>query len=382
MSKTIKTVLITLLAAFAVMFSFQVGYYAGVEEGRTSLADDPHLASIEEAWSNIKFYYVENDDIDYDLLTQFAIEGMLDYLNDSHSAYLDPQEFASDAESMAGSYSGIGVLVSVANERFVVVKVYDDSPAAEAGLLEGDFIQAVNGESTAEMSLDELVSKVRGEEGTTVTLSVMRHDGLTSKDLNVIRGKVIVPSVHLEMIDEIAYVRIDQFAQETDKEFSKILKELQDNGATGIVLDLRSNPGGLLQTVLNIASCFYTEGNVLTVKENDGKTKKYNVNKQSVTTNLPVVVLVDRYSASASEVLAGALQDHNRAQIAGTITYGKGSVNIMFELPNMGGLYLTTARWYTPNGNLIEGIGITPDIITDLEGEELINWAVDYLLDR
>jgi carboxyl-terminal processing protease len=181
------------------------------------------------------------------------------------------------------------------------------------------------------------------------------------------------------MIGTTAHIIIDRFSQDTDEEFSGVLKSVSDAGATGIVLDLRDNLGGLLDTLLNIASCFFSEGNILTVKENDGTVTEYNANKQDITTDLPVVVLVNGYSASASEALTGALQDHGRAFIAGTVTYGKGSVNIMYELPNGGGLYLTTARWYTPNGNLIEGIGITPDFETDLTGDELVQWAVDYL---
>ena len=157
------------------------------------------------------------------------------------------------------------------------------------------------------------------------------------------------------------------------------MKNVSDAGATGIVLDLRNNLGGLLDTLINVASSFYSEGNILTIKENDGSTRKYDVKKQDVTTDLPMVVLVNKFSASASEALSGALQDHGRALIAGTITYGKGSANVMYELPSGAGLYLTTARWYTPNGNMIEGIGITPDFVTDLTGDDLLQWAVDYL---
>jgi carboxyl-terminal processing protease len=142
---------------------------------------------------------------------------------------------------------------------------------------------------------------------------------------------------------------------------------------------LRDILGGLLKTLINIASSFFSYGNILTFKENDGTVTEYDANRQDVTTDLPMVVLVNKFSASASEALTGALQDHDRAFIAGTVTYGKGSVNIMYELSNGGGLYLTTARWYTPDGNLIEGIGITPDFVTDLTGDELVEWAVDYL---
>lgn len=379
MSKEIKIFLISLSVALAMLVSFQAGFYVGLWQEDVPQTDDPYLASIEEAWNNINVYYVENNDIDYELLSQYAIEGMLEYLDDNHSVYMDPEAYEKDAEDSAGSYSGIGITASLIDEQFVVISVYEGSPASQVGILEGDIILAVDGVTTEGMSFAELIARVRGEEGTSVNLGILHQDSSEPVEIAVMRAEIDVPSVYSEMIGEIAYIAIDQFSEDTDEEFSRILKGVIDNGADGIVLDLRNNLGGMLQTLLNVTSCFYSEGNILTVKENDETIKKYDANRQSVTTDLPLVVLVNGYSASASEALAGALQDHDRALIAGTTTYGKGSVNVMFELPSGGGLYLTTARWYTPDGNLIEGIGITPDFQTDLQGDELVQWAVDYL---
>ncbi len=379
MSKEIKVILICLSIALAMGLCFQTGYYMGLEQENVPQTEDPYLASVEEAWNKISAYYVENNVIDYELLSQYAIEGMLEYLDDNHSAYFDPEAYAKDAENRVGGYSGIGVLASQVDDKFIIIRVYDNSPAAQAGLLPGDTILAVDGVSTEGMSFAELVLRVRGEVGTTVTLQILPQEASEPRDISVTRAEIDVPSVNYRMIGTTAYIIIDQFSQDTDEEFSRILKNSIDAGATGIVLDLRNNLGGLLNTLLNVASCFYSEGNILTVKENDGTIIKYNANKQEVTTDLPLVVLVNGYSASASEALSGALQDHGRALIAGTTTYGKGSVNVMFALPNGGGLYLTTARWFTPNGNMIEGVGITPDFLTDLTGDELVQWAVDYL---
>ncbi|MDD4924112.1 MAG: S41 family peptidase [Dehalococcoidales bacterium] len=379
MSKEIKIILICLSIALAMGVCFQTGYYMGLEQENVPQTEDPYLASIEEAWNKINAYYVENDSIDYELLSQYAIEGMLEYLDDNHSAYLDPEAYAKDAEETSGSYSGIGVVASLIEGNFVIVSIYDNSPAAQSGLLAGDIILAVDGITTEGMSFAELIIRVRGEEGTPVTLQILHSDASQPVDIIVMRAEIDVPSVYSEMIGTIAYIIIDRFSQDTDEEFSKLLKDVIDAGATGIVLDLRNNLGGLLNTLINVASCFYSEGNILTVRENDGSTREYDANKQSVTTDLPLVVLVNGYSASASEALSGALQDHDRAIIAGTTTYGKGSVNVMYALPNGGGLYLTTARWFTPNGNLIESAGITPDFVTDLTGDELVQWAVDYL---
>ena len=382
MSKETKIISVVLSIVLVMAVCFQVGFYVGLGQGLAAETEDPYLASIEEAWQNINTYYVEKDSLDHELLSQYAIEGMLEYLDDNHSAYLNPEAFAEDVEDTAGSYSGIGILASAIEEKFVVVRVYEGSPSEAAGICAGDIITAVDGVTTEGMSFKELIARVRGEEGTTVIIQVLHENAAEPENIIVARAVIDVPSVHSEMIGTIAYIHIDQFSKDTDEELSRILKNVSDAGATGIVLDLRNNLGGLLDTLINVASSFYSEGNILTIKENDGSTRKYDVKKQDVTTDLPMVVLVNRFSASASEALSGALQDHGRALIAGTITYGKGSANVMYELPSGAGLYLTTARWYTPNGNMIEGIGITPDFVTDLTGDDLLQWAVDYLNDN
>jgi carboxyl-terminal processing protease len=378
MSREIKVILISLSIVLALGICFQTGYYFGMDEGNTTTVDDPYLASVEKAWEVIVDDYVENDNIDRELLSQYAIEGMLEYLDDPYSVYLDPESYAMDKDDTAGSYCGIGASLSVIEGALVITAVFDGSPAEKAGLTPGDIILAVDGVTTEGMSLNELVMRVRGEEGTSVTLKIRHPDASEPVDITIVRGEIDAPSVSYEMFGTIAYIIIDQFAQDTDKEFSKALKAVTDLGATGIVLDLRDNPGGQLTALLNITSCFYTDGDILTIRYNDGSTRTYTASAQDIVTDLPVIVLVNENSASASEVLTGALQDNDRALIAGKVTFGKGSVNIMVELPNGGGLYLTTARWLTPDGHLIEGVGITPDIITDLTGDELVQWAVNY----
>ena len=380
MSREIKVILISLSIVLALGVSFQAGYYLGIDEDNTATTDDPYLASVEKAWEVIVEDYVGNDNIDRGLLSQYAIEGMLEYLDDPHSVYLDPETYALDKDDTAGTYCGIGVSVSMIEGVFVISRVYDSAPAEQAGLIPGDIILEVDGVATEGMSLNELVIRVRGEEGTSVTLKILHPNASEPVEITVVRQEIDAPSVSYEMVGTIAYIIIDQFAQDTDKEFSEALKAITSLGATGIVLDLRDNPGGQLTALLNIASCFYTDGDILTIRYNDGSTRTYTADAQDIVTDLPVIVLVNENSASASEVLAGALQDNDRALIAGKVTYGKGSVNIMVELPNGGGLYLTTARWLTPDGHLIEGVGITPDILTDLTGDELVQWAVDYLI--
>jgi len=376
MSKERKIILLILSIGLTLGVCFQVGYYAGSSSDNQISTDDPYLDSVTQAWNEIVEEYVENDSIDYELLSQYAIEGMLTYLDDPHSAYLNPQTYQMDADE---SYGGIGASIGIADGNLVIVTVYDDTPAAQSGLISGDVILEIDGVTTEGMTTTEAVLRVRGEEGTPVTLLILHLDATESVEITMNRAEIDIPSVIYEMMGTIAYIQIKQFADDTDEEFTKVLKAVTEEGATGIVLDLRHNPGGYVETVVNIASCFITDGDIFTIKYNDGTTKKYSSNKQSVTTDLPLVVLVDQNSASGSEVLAGALQDNDRALIEGKTTYGKGSVNTMVELPDGAALYITIARWLTPDGNLIEGIGITPDVEIDLAWDEEIQWAVDYL---
>ncbi len=198
-------------------------------------------------------------------------------------------------------------------------------------------------------------------------------------EIEVVRDEIEVASVHFRMIGDIAYIKITDFSARTDDELLSALNSLIQENARGIILDLRRNLGGTLTSVVDITSRFLTEGTVVSVVDSQGSRTTRPVVHQEVTTDLPMVVLVDDYSASGSEVLAGALQDYSRATIAGSQTFGKGSVNILRPLTDGSGLYITFARWFTPHGRLIEGQGIVPDYQLEMEGEEAIQWAVDYL---
>jgi carboxyl-terminal processing protease len=281
--------------------------------------------------------------------------------------------------SLKGTYNGIGAYVTMKDDQVTILAPIEGSPAEEAGIRAGDIILEINGESTAELSLTEAIDKIRGPQGTAVKLLVLHENETEPVEMEIIRAKLELPSLMLEMKEQIAHISIYGFTERTDDELTDIFKKLDSEHAEGIILDLRGNPGGLLETVINVASHFLTEGIVLEVRDNQGRITTFRVNKDMPNIDLPVVVLVDQASASGSEVLAGALQDHKRAVIAGTTTYGKGSVNELYDLTDGSGIYLTTARWLTPNGRLIEGQGIEPDIKLDLEEEDAIQWAIDYL---
>jgi carboxyl-terminal processing protease len=376
MSKELKTGLVSLLIGLGLGLSFGLGYMLGNDIPTTEAS----FASVEEAWQTILNEYVEKEQIDPQELSQGAIEGMLAALDDPYSAYLNPEAYQMDLSDTEGHYSGIGASVGVRDDEMAIIAVYEGSPAAEAGIQAGDVILEIDGQSTAGMDLYDAVSLVRGDAGTSVVLLIQHPEDSQVTQINVVRGDIEVPSVGLEIQGDIAYISIESFTERTNDEMGPVLQEVIQNNAAGIILDLRGNPGGLLETVVLVASRFLDEGEVLTIRDSHGNVEVYAVVPQEVTvTDIPMVVLVNGYSASGSEVVAGALQDHQRALIAGQTTYGKGSANTMVELPDGSGLYLTIARWLTPNGNLIEGVGIVPDVELDLDNVDAVQWAVDYL---
>jgi carboxyl-terminal processing protease len=376
MSKEVKIGLVSLLVGLGLGLSFGLGYLLG---GDVQTEGDPHLASVEQAWNIILNDYVDKDKVDAEMLSQAAIEGMIALLDDPYTAYLDAEAYQLDASDSEGKYSGIGASVGIQEGQLTIVAVFEGSPAASAGIQAGDVILEIDGVSTSGMDLYDAVLVVRGDSGTSVSLLILRQGETEAVEIIVVREQIEVPSVDLEMLADIAYISIGQFTERTDNELTLVLGDIADEGADGIILDLRGNPGGLLDSVVLVTSHFVTEGEVLSIRDSYGNVEVYVVSPQQLTTDLPMVVLVDGYSASGSEVVAAALQDHERAVIAGTTTYGKGSANTMKELADGSGLYITVARWLTPDGNLIEGIGVIPDIELELTGEEAVQWAVDYL---
>jgi carboxyl-terminal processing protease len=237
----------------------------------------------------------------------------------------------------------------------------------------------IDGRSTAGMSSAEAVLLIRGPKGTPIRLLIL-HEGETEPvEIEIVRAEIQLDSVNYEMRGDIAYINITHFSERTAVELAPVLESITREGAKGIVLDLRSNPGGILETVVDVASFFLKEGVVVDVVDNQGQHTASSVKPTGLSIDLPMVVLLDNYSASGSEVLAGALQDHDRAVLAGMKTFGKGSVNVLLSLSDGSGLYITTARWLTPDGRLIEGQGLVPDYEFELTGEEAIQWAIDYL---
>lgn len=372
MSKTVKITAAGLFLAAIIVISFWAGYVTGT---RTSL--ESGLDVIKQARELILQDFVDKDSLDVDILTQGAIRGMVEALDDPYAAYLDAETCQLSLQDWEGKFEGIGAYVTIEDEQLVVTPTAD-SPAEKAGIKAGDIILEIDGQSTSGMSLTEAVLNVRGPEGTTVALLVL-HEGETEPELiEIVRAEIEIPSVHFEMREEIAYINITEFTERTAEELS-LAMETVNQQAAGIILDLRGNLGGPLDSAIAVAGFFLEEGVVVDVVDNEGQHTVYSVEPSEMVTNLPLVVLVDGFSASASEAVAGALQDYGRATIAGAKTLGKGSVNILRLLDDGSGLYITTGRWLTPNGRLIEGEGIYPDYELELEGEDAVQWAIDFL---
>lgn len=334
---------------------------------------------IDEAWNLIFNNYVEKEKLISDNLSESAIRGMLDAINDPYTSYLNPQDFELSRSSFQGELEGIGAQVGVREGKLVIIAPLPDTPAERAGIRAGDTILAIDGQPASELSPGTAILKIRGPKGTKVALQVLHEEETVPVDIEITRDVITVTSVRFEMVDGMAYISIRSFAEETGQEIGKIIPELSKQGATGIILDLRGNPGGLLNTVTDVASYFLHEGVVVKVKDNQGQMTEYEVKPTGEVTDLPMVVLVDDASASGSEVLGGALQDYKRAILAGSTTFGKGSVNQFFPLSDGSGLYLTIARWYTPLGRPIEGVGLEPDVKLELTGEDAVHWAVEHL---
>lgn len=341
------------------------------------------LANVEKAWNDIFANYVDKSKLDPQKLSQGAIKGMLEALDDPYTSYLDPQTYNTEMHQLAANYEGIGAYVGTKDGQIIIISTMSGSPAEKGGVKAGDVILQVEGKSISGMTTDQAVLLIKGKAGSTVVLTI-RHGGESDPvDLTLTRASIKVNTVSWAMKGDIAYLRINQFADPTSGEFDDAVKgivEEQGKGnAKGLILDLRSNPGGLLESVVDIASHFFSDGVVVYVVDKDGNRSERTANPHKEQVVMPVVILVDEYSASGSEVLAGALRDRTGAKLVGHQTFGKGSVNQFRTLPDGGALYITMYRWLTPNGTLIEGKGLTPDILSDLHGNDMVNWAIDYL---
>jgi carboxyl-terminal processing protease len=338
------------------------------------------LEPVWEAYTLLVREYVDREKIDPDKLAEGAIKGMVEALGDRHTAYVAPETLRLQNSELEGEFQGIGAEIqrSPDGTRIVIVAPLKGAPAESAGLKPGDLILAVNGEDTLGWSVVDAVTKIRGPKGTSVVLTIRRLSSGEEVDISIVRGVIEQPSLAFRMLEEAPYgvIVLDQFTAKSTSEVKKAVASLRSEGAKGLVLDLRGNPGGLLSTTVEIASEFLDRGLVTYEVDGRGNRRDWNVRSGGTAKDLPLVVLVDEGSASGSEVLAASLQQkcgHGRAVLIGQKTFGKGSVNTLRQLSNGGGLYLTFARWYSPNGCVIEGEGVSPDVEVTLPRADRTN---------
>lgn len=332
-----------------------------------------HMTLFTTAIEQIRRNYVDAEKTEYKDLMYGALKGMLQSL-DSHSAFLDPDMFKDMKEDTSGHFGGLGIVISMRNNILTIVAPMEDTPGSRAGLLSGDHIVEINEESTEGLSLQEAVRKLRGPPDTDVTIKIVRPKTSEIQEHTITRAIIAIESVKDAKILEngIGYVRITQFTNPTGSDLQAALDSLKEQGLDALVLDLRNNPGGLLNSAIDVAQKFVRRGDLIVYTQGrDGRRgQRYTARERNPGLNFPMVVLINEGSASASEIVAGALQDHRRAILVGEKTFGKGSVQSVLPLDDGSALRITTAKYYTPSERVIDEHGIEPDIVVAIPPEE------------
>ena len=379
----------------AISGSYFVGYGTGVQvlnetnAGATAPVGTAAPAEVREqfdlfweAWGLVKEEFVNPRAMDPRNMTYGAVIGMLDSLGDAHTTFYSPEQSRISDDDIRGSFEGIGVQVETRNRFIMVVAPLPDTPGEKAGLKPGDIIFMVDGVKTEGMTLTEAVNRIRGPRGTTVHLTIVRPPQRDPIEMDIMRAEVVVSSVTSRILeDNIAYVRLTGFTGQTTHAMSQQLQKVMAENPKALVLDLRNNPGGLLETSIEVTSTFLKKGIVLYEQEREGDPKAFMVRRMPFTVDLPMVVLTNRGSASASEIVAGALKDAGRATLVGDRTYGKGSVQNIRQMSDGSTIHLTVAYWLTPNFTDIEGVGIEPNVKVLVTEDDVKN-GVDAQLDK
>jgi carboxyl-terminal processing protease len=328
----------------------------------------PQFAVYEQAWQILQEKYVDPKALDPTTLTYGSISGLLSAVGDTdHTRFLTPQDLANENTSLSGSVVGIGAEMSTVNGAPVIQSVIPGSPAEKAGLLGGDTVLSVDGTSTDGQSVDTVVSRIRGDAGTTVSLSILHTGAAAPIDVKIVRAKVDVPSVSWALVPgtNVADVRIEEFANNATSQLVTIIAAARKAGATALILDLRGNPGGYVDEAVGVASQFLKDGNVYREQDRTGAVKEIPIKSGGTDTDLPLAVLVDNGTASSAEIVSGALQDAKRGTLIGAKTFGTGTVLQQFPLSDGSALLVGTIEWLTRDGRQIWKQGIQPDISLD-----------------
>ena len=399
MSTIRKWALVTLLALLVAVTLFVAGFGIGryVMPSREYLVEgvaaehEERFRVFWEAWRIIEDKFYSENGLDYQAMTYGAVRGMVASLGDPHTAFLTPAQADMFSQDLDGSFGGIGVTVSVTEDGYLqVVRLIPGGPAEKSGLKPGDALIEVDGTSIKGMEMTQAITLIRGREGTTVTLLVRQAEDGVSEEIVLTRARIQIPTVESSVLeDRIAYLRLWEFNDRAASLVHDSLESLLQSKPRGLILDLRGNPGGYLHIAEQIADEFIAEGLLLIERSSDGQETRHQATGRGIATDVPLVVLVDKGSASASEILAGAIQDQNRGALIGERTYGKGSVQVTERLSDRSGLAVTIRRWYTPADRAIDGTGLTPDIEVAVTQEDLeaqrdpqLERAISHLLER
>ncbi len=346
-----------------VMVALVVGVLLGKGWERTGHATETYeeLKTFSEVLTQVQKSYVDETKVKD--LVQGAIRGMLSTL-DPHSAYMTPDMFKEMQVETKGEFGGVGIQIGVKENRLAVIAPIEGTPAYRAGVKAGDFITKVNEETTKDLTLMDAVQKMRGPKGSKVNLTIQREGTPEPLQFTLVRDTIKIESVKSKVLDNIGYVRLTQFQESTGRDLSKVLKQFKDQKLQSTILDLRNNPGGLLTASVEVSEQFLPGGKLIVyTKGRESKKDEWIAKGKDQMDDSPMIILINEGSASASEIVAGALQDYGRAVIVGTTSFGKGSVQTILPLGDGSGLRLTTAKYYTPKGRSIQSTGITPDIV-------------------
>jgi carboxyl-terminal processing protease len=392
MNTFFKTILIVFLVFTGLAAAFYGGMWVGSSfdnsEEQTSYltSADPELGTLFspffQVWNIIHEQYIDQplDDVK---LMQSAIGGLMNGLGDEHSSYMDPETYQQVNAPLQGSYTGIGAWVDTSGETLVIIAPMPGSPAEAAGVQSGDTVIAIDGKDMTGIDPGVVLQSILGPADTVVTLTIVREGLEEPLEISITRAEIEIPIIEYKMLDNnIAYIYLSQFSMDSGTEVRNALNELLAQNPVGVIFDLRDNTGGFLDAAFDITSAFIEDGPIMIEETGEGATQTYTAYGNAIAPDIPLVLLVNGGSASASEITAGAIQDRGRGTLVGTITYGKGSVQNWIELEgDNGAIRVTIARWLTPNSRQINEVGLTPDVVVDYTQEDY-DAGIDPQLDK
>jgi len=363
--------------------SFIVGTHYGKSQCRVCQPEDIDFSLFWQAYHKIQEKFVDKKKFDIQKMIYGAISGMVKSLDDPYTIFFPPQEAKIFIEDVKGSFEGVGMEIGIRNNQLQIIAPLEGTPAQKAGLRAGDKILGINGTSTDGISIEEAVKLIRGPKGSMVSLNILREGWEAPKEIKITRGVIEIPSLKLEQKEEnITYLKIYQFSENASYDFRKAAVKILSSPSQKIILDLRNNPGGYLEVAQDIAGWFLKKGeNVVTEDFGNGKKQEYKAEGNGAFLDYKIIVLINKGSASASEILAGALRDNRGALLIGEKSFGKGSVQELERLRDNSSLKITVAKWLTPNGQCINGVGLTPDIKIEITDEDY-NQGRDPQLDK